>query len=81
MLKNNVFTTGTKILKELRRTAIRAMFAPPYSIPFIAELEEEILMARSVVVSDLSLETKGSRFESGCYVQRSAPCSNLPANV
>ena len=57
------------------------MFAPPYSIPFIAELEEEILMARSVVVSDLSLETKGSRFESGCYVQRSAPCSNLPANV
>ena len=38
--------------------------------------------ARNLVVSDLHLETKGSRFESGAtYVQRWTLCSNCPVNV
>ena len=38
--------------------------------------------ARSLVVSDLRWETKGSRFESGCYyVRRWTLCSNRQANV
>ena len=43
MLKNNVFTFGKKTLKQIRGTAIGTKFAPPYSILFMAELEEEIL--------------------------------------
>ena len=43
VLKNNVFTFGEKTLKQLRGAAIGPTFAPPYSILFMAELEEEIL--------------------------------------
>ena len=43
VLKNNVFTFGKKTLKQLRGTTIGSKFAPPYSILFMAELEEEIL--------------------------------------
>ena len=43
VLKNNVFTFGKKTLKQLRGTAIGTRFAPPSSILFMAELEEEIL--------------------------------------
>ena len=42
-LENNVFTFGKKTLKQMRGTAIGTKFAPPYSILFMAELEEEIL--------------------------------------
>ena len=45
VLKNNVFTFGKKTLKQIRGTAIGStIFAPPYSILFIAELEEKILV-------------------------------------
>ena len=44
MLKNNVFTFGKKALKQLRGAAIGTKFAPPYSVLFMAELEEEILI-------------------------------------
>ena len=43
VLKNNVFIFGKKTLKQLQGTAIGTKFDPPYSILFIAELEEEIL--------------------------------------
>ena len=43
VLKNNIFTFMEKTLKEKRGTAIGTEFDPPYSILFIAELEEEIL--------------------------------------
>ena len=43
VLKNNVFTFGKKTLKQIRGIAIEIKFAPPYSILFMAELEEEIL--------------------------------------
>ena len=43
VLKSNVFTFSKKTVKQLRGTAIRTKFAPPYSILFMAELEEEIL--------------------------------------
>ena len=43
MLKNNIFTFGKKTLKQKRGTAIRAKFAPPYSILFLAKLEEKII--------------------------------------
>ena len=43
VLKNNIFTFGKKTLKQKRGTAIGTKFAPPYSILFIAELEEEII--------------------------------------
>ena len=43
VLKNNVFTFGKKTLKQIRQTPIGTKFAPPYSILFMAELEEEIL--------------------------------------
>ena len=39
----NVFTFDKKTLKQLRGTPIRIKFAPPYSILFMAKLEEEIL--------------------------------------
>ena len=41
VLKNNTFTFGKKILKQKRGTGIGTKFAPPYSILFMAELEEE----------------------------------------
>ena len=44
VLKSNVFISGKKTLKQIRKTAIGIKFAPPYSILFMAELEEEILM-------------------------------------
>ena len=43
LLKNNTFKFGKKTLKQKRGTAIRKKFVPPYSILFVAELEEEIL--------------------------------------
>ena len=43
MLKNNVFTFGKKTLKQIRGTAIGTKFSPPYSILFMAELDEKIL--------------------------------------
>ena len=43
VLKNNIFTFKEKTLKQKRGTAIGKKFAPPYSILFMAELEEEIL--------------------------------------
>ena len=42
VLKNNIFTFK-ETLKQKRGTAIGAKFAPPYSILFMVELEEEIL--------------------------------------
>ena len=43
VLKNNIFTFMEKTLKQKWGTTIGTKFAPPYSILFIAELEEEIL--------------------------------------
>ena len=43
VIKNNIFKFGKKRLKQKRRTAVGKKFAPPYSILFMAELEEEIL--------------------------------------
>ena len=43
VLKNNIFTFGKKTLKQKRGTAIGTKFATPYSILFIAELEDEII--------------------------------------
>ena len=43
MLKSNIFTFGEKTLRQKRETAIGTKFAPPYSILFMAELEEEII--------------------------------------
>ena len=43
VLKNNIFKVSKKIFKQKRGTAIRTKFAPPYSILFMAELEEAIL--------------------------------------
>ena len=43
VLKNNIFTFMEKTLKQKRGTAIGTKFAPPYSILFMAELEEQIL--------------------------------------
>ena len=43
VLKNNIFKFGKKTLKQKRGIAIRTKFAPPYSILFMAELEEQIL--------------------------------------
>ena len=43
VLKNNIFTFGKKTLKQKPGTAIGTKFAPPYSILFMAELEEEII--------------------------------------
>ena len=45
MLKNNIFTFGKKTLKQKRGTAIGTKFAPPYSILYVAELEEKIIKA------------------------------------
>ena len=43
VLKNNIFTFGKKRLKQKRGTAIGIKFAPPYSILFMAELEQKII--------------------------------------
>ena len=43
VLKNNIFKYSKKIFKQKRGTAIGTKFAPPYSILFMAELEEAIL--------------------------------------
>ena len=43
VLKSNIFKSGEKTLKQKRGSAIGTKFAPPYSILFIAELEDEIL--------------------------------------
>ena len=43
VLKNNIFKFGKKTLKQKRGTAIRTKFAPPYSILYKADLEEEVL--------------------------------------
>ena len=41
--KKNIFTFGKKTLKQKRGTTIGTKFAPPYSILFMAELEEKII--------------------------------------
>ena len=43
VLKNNTFTFDKKTLKQKRGTAIVTNFAPPYSILFMAEIEEKII--------------------------------------
>ena len=43
VLKNNIFTFKEKTLKQKQGTAIGTKFAPPYSMLFMGELEEEIL--------------------------------------
>ena len=45
VLKNNIFQFDEKTFKQVRGTAIGTKFAPPYSILFMAELEEKILNA------------------------------------
>ena len=40
ILKNSIFNFNKKTLKQKRGTAIGTKFAPPYSILFMAELEE-----------------------------------------
>ena len=42
VLKNNIFNFKQKTLKQKRGTAIETKFAPPCSILFMVELEEEI---------------------------------------
>ena len=42
VLKNNIFIFKEKTLKQKRGTVISTKFAPPYSLLFVAELEEEI---------------------------------------
>ena len=37
-LKNNIFQSNEKALKQLRGTAIGTKFAPPYVIIFMADL-------------------------------------------
>ena len=41
VLKINIFSFDEKTLNYKRGTAIRTKFAPPYSILFMAELEEK----------------------------------------
>ena len=43
VLKNYFFKFGKQTLKQKRGSAIGTKFAPPYSILFMTELEEEIL--------------------------------------
>ena len=43
VINNNIFTFKEKSLKQKWGTAICIKFAPPYSILFMIELEEEIL--------------------------------------
>ena len=43
VLKHNIFTFKAKTLKSKRGTAVDTKFAPPYSILFMPELEEEIV--------------------------------------
>ena len=43
MLKNNFFEFHQKTFKQVRETAIRTKFAPPYAILFMADLEGKIL--------------------------------------
>ena len=43
VLKNNTFNFNKRTLKQKRGTAIGTKFAPPYSILFMADLEEKIL--------------------------------------
>ena len=42
-LKNNRFAFEKKTLKQNQGTAIDTKFAPPYSILFMTELEEDII--------------------------------------
>ena len=43
VLKNNIFKFGKKTFKQKRGTAIGTKLAPPYSILFMAEMEEKII--------------------------------------
>ena len=43
ILKDNIFNFNEKTLNQKRSTAIGTKFAPPYSILFMAELEEKII--------------------------------------
>ena len=42
-LRHNIFTFQEKALKQKRSTAFGTKFAPPYTILFMTELEEEII--------------------------------------
>ena len=42
-MKNNTFVFESKTIRQKRGTAIGTKFAPPYSILFMAELEENVL--------------------------------------
>ena len=41
MLKNSIFEFDEKTVKQVRGTAIGAELAPPYTILFMADLEEK----------------------------------------
>ena len=43
VLKNNIFNFNEKTLKQKRDIAMETKFAPPYTILFMAGLEEKIL--------------------------------------
>ena len=43
VLKSNIFNFNERTLKQKRGTAIGTKFTPPYSILFMAELEEKVL--------------------------------------
>ena len=43
MLKNNIFELNEKTFRQKRGTAIGTKFAPPYTILFMADLEEKML--------------------------------------
>ena len=49
VLKNNIFKFSKKIFKQKRGTAIGTKFAPPYSILFMAELEEKIPVRKQIL--------------------------------
>ena len=45
MLKSSIFEFDEKTFKQLRETTIGTNFVPPYTILFMAKLEEKILDA------------------------------------
>ena len=46
VLKNNIFKSGKKPLKQKKGTAIGTKFAPRSSILFMAELEDTVLQKK-----------------------------------
>ena len=45
VLQNNYFEFNERYLKQIRGTAIRAKFAPPYAIIYMAALQKDFLKA------------------------------------